>query len=181
MIVLAMRLHYLPLPITAARPRIKRSMRQVCVLLLIVAVISAAGGDLRTYGDDLYNTPPVTPPPASADQPPLTAEQLDDLLSPIALYPDPLLAQILPAAAADPQDIAAAEAWVAAGNNPNQIDDQPWDPAVQAVARYPTVLKMLADYPDWTDELGDAFTMQQADVAASFQRLRAQAQTAAND
>jgi len=88
-----------------------------------------------------------------------------------------LLAQILPAATEE-QDIAAAATWIAAGNNPSLIDDQPWDPAVQALARYPTVLKMLADYPDWTDELGYAFATQQADVAASIQRLRAQAQAA---
>lgn len=152
-------------------------MRQVCVLLLIVAAIIAAAGCSRTYAQPLYNEPPVTPSLASADETPLTPEQLDDLLSPIALYPDPLLAQILPAAA-EPQDIAAAQAWVAAGNNPNQIDDQPWDPAVLALARYPTVLKMLADYPDWTDELGYAFATQQANVTESIQRLRAQAQAA---
>ena len=151
-------------------------MREVCVLLLMVAAGIATTGDLRTYGD-LYNQPPVSPPTASADQPPLTAEQLDDLLSPIALFPDPLLAQILPAAP-EPQDIAAAAAWIAAGNNPNQLDDQPWDPSVLAIARYPTVLKMLSDFPDWTDDLGYAFATQQADVTESIQRLRAQAQAA---
>lgn len=147
------------------------------MLLLLVAAIIAAAGCSASYAEPLYNEPPVAPPPASADEPPLTAEQLDELLSPIALYPDPLLAQILPAATA-PQDIAAAQAWIAAGNNPDQIDDQPWDPSVLAIARFPTVLKKLADYPDWTDELGYAFATQQADVAASIQRLRAQAQAA---
>ena len=58
--------------------------------------------------------------------------------------PEPLLAQILPAAT-EPDDIRAANAWLAAGNNADDIDDQDWDPSVLALARFPTVLKMLAD------------------------------------
>ncbi|HEY7091034.1 MAG TPA: DUF3300 domain-containing protein, partial [Tepidisphaeraceae bacterium] len=152
-------------------------MRQACVLLLFVATMIATAGVLRTYGFDVFSQPPVAPPPANADQQPFSADELDSLLAPIALYPDPLLAQILPAAT-DPQAVAAAAAWIAAGNNPDQIDDQPWDPSILALARYPDVLKMLAENPDWTDALGYAFSTQQADVTASIQRLRARAQTA---
>jgi hypothetical protein len=129
------------------------------------------------FADDSYVAPPVSPPPGTADQPLLTADQLDDLLSPIALYPDPLIAQILPAAA-NPDDIAAAADWLAAGNDPAGIDDQGWDPSVAAVARYPDVLKMLNNYGDWTSQLGAAFANQQADVFASIQRLRTRAQSA---
>lgn len=92
------------------------------VLLLIVVAFIAAAGTRRAHGEGLDDEPPVAPPPASADYPPLSADELDDLLAPIALYPDPLLAQILPAAT-EPQDVAAAHAWVAAGNDPDEIDD----------------------------------------------------------
>src|SRR5262245_47144883 len=150
---------------------------RVGVLLLIVVAMIAAAGNVRAYGDDLNDEPPVVPPEVSSDQPPLSADELDELLSPVALYPDPLLAQILPAAT-EPQDIAAAHAWITAGNDPDNIDDQDWDPSVLALGRFPTVLKMLADYPDWTEDLSYAFATQQEDVMDSIQRLRAQAQEA---
>src|SRR5689334_17971247 len=103
---------------------------RVGVLLFVVAAILAAGGSLRAYGADVNDEPPAVPPAATSDdQPLLGPDELDDLLAPIALYPDPLLAQILPAAT-EPQDIAAAQAWVAAGNNPDGVDDQDWDPSV---------------------------------------------------
>ncbi len=146
-------------------------------MVLAAMILATVLACLPAFADGDYTAPPVTPPPEVVSQPPMSADQLDDLLSPIALYPDPLLAQILPAAA-EPDDIAAATAWIAAGNDPNQIDDQPWDPSVQAIARYPSVLQMLAGYPDWTTEVGNAFATQQADVAASIQRLRAQATSA---
>jgi hypothetical protein len=154
-----------------------KDMRVFAALLLVAALLVGAGVNRSTYADDANAAPPVTPPSDTSAQPLLTADELDDLLSPIALYPDPLLAQIFPAAAA-PDDIAAAAAWLKAGNNPDQIDDQPWDPSVAAVARYPDVLNMMADYGDWTLELGEAFSDQQADVFASVQRLRAKAQSA---
>ncbi len=151
-----------------------REIRHIMGMVLAAMVLATVLACLPVFADGDYTAPPVTPPPEGVGQPPMTADQLDELLSPIALYPDPLLAQILPAAA-EPDDIAAAAAWIAAGNDPNQIDDQPWDPSVQAIARYPSVLQMLAGYPDWTAEVGNAFATQQADVAASIQRLRAQA------
>jgi hypothetical protein len=151
-------------------------MRVGVLLLTVAAMIAAAGGGLA-HGDDPNDEPPVAPLPADSDQPPLSADELDDLLAPVALYPDPLLAQLLPAAT-EPQDVAAAHAWVAAGNDPDTVDDQPWDPSVLALARFPAVLNLLADHPDWAEELGYAFATQQADVTESIQRLRAQAQEA---
>jgi uncharacterized membrane protein YgcG len=147
-----------------------KDIRVFAALLLIATLLIGVG----TYADD---APPVTPPTDTSPPTLLTADQLDDLLSPIALYPDALLAQILPAASA-PDDIAAAAAWLKAGNDPSQIDDQTWDPSVAAIAHYPNVLNMMADYGDWTQQLGAAFANQQADVFASVQRLRAKAQSA---
>src|ERR1039457_1023416 len=107
----------------------------------------------------------AVPPPMAAYQP-LAYQQLDQLLGPIALYPDPLIAQIL-----------LADRYVSGGGDPNQIDQQPWDPSVQALARYPDVLKWMDDNLNWTTDLGQAFLNQQQEVMESIQRLR----TSAND
>lgn len=120
----------------------------------------------------------AAPPPAPAYQP-LSDQQLDQLLGPIALYPDPLLAEILPAATL-PAQIVLADRYMAGGGDPNAVDQQPWDPSVQALTHYPTVLKWLDDNLAWTTEVGDAFLNQQQDVMDSIQRLRASAQNFGN-
>src|ERR1039457_5006903 len=112
----------------------------------------------------------AVPPPMSAYQP-LADAQLDQLLGPIALYPDPLIAQILPASTL-PTEIVLADRYVNSGGDPNQIDQQPWDPSVQALARYPNVLQWMDENLDWTTELGQAFLNQQPDVMDAIQRLR---------
>jgi hypothetical protein len=118
------------------------------------------------------------PPPMPVYQP-QTAAQLDLLLGPIALYPDPLIAQILPASTV-PTQIVLADRYVTGGGDPNQIDQQPWDPCVQALARYPSVLKWMDDNLNWTTELGQTFLNQQPDVMSSIQRLRASANNLGN-
>ena len=120
----------------------------------------------------------AAPPPMSAYQP-LTAAQLDQLLGPIALYPDPLIAQILPASTL-PMQIVLADRYVSGGGDPNQIGQQPWDASVQAMARYTTVLKWMDDNLNWTTELEQAFLNQQLDVMNSIQRLRASASKLGN-
>jgi uncharacterized membrane protein YgcG len=120
----------------------------------------------------------AVPPPASACEP-LAAAQLDQLLGPIALYPDPLIAEILPASTF-PTQIVLADRYVIGGGDPNQIDQQPWDASVQALARYPSVLKWMDDNLNWTTQVGQAFLSQQPDVMASIQRLRAQASQLGN-
>jgi hypothetical protein len=109
---------------------------------------------------------------------PFSAEQLDNLLSPIALYPDPLLAQVL-VAATFPDQVEEAARWVR-GNGQNGVDDQNWDVSVRAVAHYPTVIEMMADRIDWTTSLGQAYVNQSTDVAESVQRLRHLARNAGN-
>jgi hypothetical protein len=120
----------------------------------------------------------AVPPPMPADQP-LSYQQLDQLLGPIALYPDPLIAQILPASTL-PAQIVLANRYVSGGGDPNQIDQQPWDPSVQALARYPNVLKWMDDNLNWTMELGQAFLNQQQEVMESIQRLRQSASNVGN-
>ncbi|MGD0207182.1 MAG: DUF3300 domain-containing protein [Verrucomicrobiota bacterium] len=120
----------------------------------------------------------AVPPPTPAYQP-LAPAQLDQLLGPIALYPDPLIAQILPASTL-PTQIVLADRYVSGGGDPNQINQQPWDPSVQALARYPNVLKWMDDNLNWTTDLGQAFLNQQQDVMVSIQRLRTSAYNIGN-
>jgi len=106
-------------------------------------------------------------------------EQLDNLLAPIALYPDPLLAQVL-VAATFPDQIDEASRFVRANNDPGYIDEEPWDVSVKAVAHYPTVLFNMADKLDWTTALGQAYVSQSTDVMTAVQRLRVEARSAGN-
>jgi len=114
-----------------------------------------------------------------------SVEQLDQMLAPIALYPDSLLSQVL-MAATYPSDVADAAKWSKA--NPNvkgddatkAVQNQPWDPAVQSMVAFPQVIQMMGDKPDWTQNLGDAFLASPKDVLDSAQRLRAKAQQQGN-
>lgn len=116
------------------------------------------------------------PPPSFAP------DQLDQLVSRIALYPDPLLAQIL-AAATFPDQIPDAGRWAdqhhyltgQALANAIQADQLPWDPSVQALLPFPSVLDMMASDMNWTTDLGNAFLAQQQDVMDAVQRERRKA------
>jgi hypothetical protein len=108
-----------------------------------------------------------------------SADQLDNLLAPVALYPDPLLAQLL-VAATYPDEIDQAARVLRADPDPAGIDAEPWDVSVKAVAHYSEVLSMMDDSLDWTTALGQAYAWQPEDVMASIQRLRAQARAVGN-
>ena len=108
-----------------------------------------------------------------------STEQLDNLLAPIALYPDPLLAQAL-VAATFPDQIDEAARFVRGNDNADAIDDAAWDVSVKAIAHYPPVIAMMADKLDWTTALGQAYVNQPTDVMAAVQRLRAEARSAGN-
>ena len=139
-------------------------------------VLGLAAGQAVRADSGLY------PPPDGVEQAndaPFTAEELDELLAPIALYPDPLLAQILPAATfADQIDLAAR--YVGQYGPSARIDDQPWDVSVKAVAHYPDVLSMMDQRSDWTASLGQAYVSQPQDVMDAIQRLRAEAEANGN-
>ena len=110
---------------------------------------------------------------------PFSPQQLDNLLAPIALYPDPLLAQVLVAATFVDQVDQAAH-WMRAYNDATAIDDQPWDISVKAVAHYLPVLYRMSDQIDWTTAVGQAYVYQPTDVMTSVQRLRSLARSAGN-
>ena len=134
-------------------------------------------------------TPPAfaanEPGPASAatspEQQSLSEAELDQLVAPIALYPDALLAQVL-MAATYPLEIVQAERWAKANKSlkgdalENALAKQDWDASVKSLVATPTVLTTMNEQLDWTEKLGDAVLAQQADVMDAIQRLRAKAE-----
>jgi uncharacterized protein DUF3300 len=116
---------------------------------------------------------------------PLSAEELQQLVAPIALYPDSLVAQIL-GAATFPDQIAGAASWLQQNSSLNgtklmqAVDGQPWDPSVKALTQFPSVLGNLATNLSWTSSLGEAYHTQGAEVMAAVQYLRAKALAAGN-
>jgi len=144
------------------------------VLSLVSAAVLFLGPAASPVSAQLAAALPVAP----AYQP-LSDPQLDQLLGPIALYPDPLLAQILPAATL-PTQVVLANRYVTGGGDPNLIEQQPWDPSVQALGHYPAVLQYLDYNLAWTTQVGLAFLYQQEQVMDSIQRLRLSAENFGN-
>jgi hypothetical protein len=142
-------------------------MRSLIALLFLIPALATA-------------QTPSAPAPASDDQL-LKPEQLEALVSPIALYPDSLLSNVL-MASTYPLEIVQAERWLTRNKNLSgdalkaAVDKQPWDDAVKALVATPPALAMMSSELDWTQKLGDAVLAQQADVMAAIQRLRARAQ-----
>ena len=116
-----------------------------------------------------------------SQSPLIPPDQLDSLVAPIALYPDPLLAQTL-AASTYPLELIQLQQWLAKKPRlkdkalADAVTKQPWDPSVQAMAALPDVVKRLADDIQWTTDLGNAFLAQQSDVMDAVQRMRKKAQ-----
>lgn len=122
----------------------------------------------------------MTAPSISAQSPvPVTtasvaANPLEELVAPIALYPDALVAILLPASTAS-SDVVLAARFLNADNRPDQIDTQPWDDSVKALAHYPDVIKWMDENLAWTQQLGAAYADQPAEVMAAIQRDRQRA------
>jgi len=116
---------------------------------------------------------------------PQSPDQVDQLVAPIALYPDSLVAQIL-SAATFPAQIVEADRWVQAHPDlkddalAQAVDQQKWDPSVKALCAFPSVLANMDKNISWTSSLGDAYYNQQQDVTDAIQRLRKKAQSAGN-
>jgi hypothetical protein len=120
-----------------------------------------------------------TPTSAQAVQPKLSMESLNELLAPVALYPDALVALILPASTL-PSDVVLAARYLERQGDINQIAAQPWDDSLKSLANYPDVLLWMNENLEWTSAVGEAFVEQPADVMNSIQALRAQAKAAGN-
>ena len=122
------------------------------------------------------DAPPVAPAPPPSAPAQRSAADLEKLAAPIALYPDPLIATILPAAAY-PLEIVQAARFVADTNNLAKLDAQPWDENVKAVAAVPAAIQKLNDDLPWTISLGEAFIAQPKELMDTIQNLRAKAQS----
>lgn len=170
-------------------------------ILLTVAMLAISGCSDEDSQSKKSATAPASAAPATAAAPaapvaPITAatpaapseavfstEQLDQMLAPLALYPDALLAQVL-MATTYPGNVADAVAWSkahpkASGDDAvKQVADQPWDPSVQSLVAFPQVLATLGQDPAWVQRVGDAFLAQPDAVMNSVQRLRAKAKAA---
>lgn len=169
------------------------SLTTALAMAIVVATSFAqAPPPQDNQGQGQYNPPP--PPPPAEDQqqypeqqaPPPPAQmapnQLDQLVSRIALYPDPLLAQVLSASTFSNQMSEAAE-WADQHSklrgdalaNAIREDNLPWDPSVIALLPFPSVLDMMANDPNWTQQLGNAVLGERTDVMDAVQRMRKQA------
>ncbi|MFY9689751.1 MAG: DUF3300 domain-containing protein [Candidatus Acidiferrales bacterium] len=173
----------------AARLFRPRLAEQILVSLVSLALLFA------TWPQNLAAQDGQAPPPEQATQqaPPSngqapeytqqTPEQLQQLVAPIALYPDSLVAQIL-AASTFPEQVVEADRWVQAhpdlkGDDLGKaVDQQDWDPSVKALTAFPTVLGNMDKNLSWTSSLGDAYYNQQQDVTEAVQVMRQRAQSA---
>lgn len=150
----------------------------LCFLLVLVTAPFEAGAQAPEAQQP-------APSGYSGQGTPLTAEDLQQLVAPIALYPDSLVAQIL-GAATFPDQVDAAATWLqqnkslTGSNLMKVVDQQPWDPSVKALTQFPSVLDNLAKNLSWTSSLGEAYHTQAADVMGAVQVLRAKAQAAGN-
>src|SRR5215471_17454131 len=115
------------------------------------------------------------PPPSSPAK--LSAAELEKLVLPIALHPDPLLAIILPASVY-PLEIVQAARFVKDTNNIPKVDDQPWDDNVKELAKFPDMIAKMDTDISWTMQLGDAFVNQGKELMDTIQSLRGKAQKA---
>ena len=165
-------------------------IQQGLSLGVTVLMVFTAGPGVGTSmaGQAIGSTLPASTPPAPAytgQGVPETAEELQALVAPIALYPDSLVAQVL-TAATFPDQVAVANYWVEQNKTltgsalATAVDKQTWDPSVKALTEFPSVLNNLAQNLSWTSQLGEAYHNQQADVMTAIQTLRAKAKAAGN-
>ena len=132
------------------------------------------------YSQPSNNSAPQSNTTGAPTPAPLSSEQLDGLVAPIALYPDALVAQVL-AAATVPDEVTAANQWLSANSNltgqslEQAVDQQDWDPSIKALTLFPSVLSNLGTNLSWASSLGQAFYFQRSDVMEAVQVMRAKA------
>src|ERR1700726_3908929 len=154
-------------------------LQQSMALFLSWSLILVGVRDGFAYQAD----PSVSQQPPQATQ--QSSEQLQELVAPIALYPDALIAQIL-AAATYPDQVVEAERWLQQHTDlkgeqlGKEVDKQPWDPSVKALTEFPSVLANMDKNLSWTSSLGDAYVNQQQQVMDAVQVMRDRAEKAGN-
>ncbi|HEX8814506.1 MAG TPA: DUF3300 domain-containing protein [Terriglobales bacterium] len=157
-------------------------IKQILAVVLSGILPSAPG---TTYVFAQESPTPSSTPTYSGQGVPLSAEELQGLVAPIALYPDALVAQIL-GAATFPDQVAVANYWLQQNKNlaanalMQAADKQTWDPSVKALTQFPSVLDNMATNLSWTSSLGEAYHNQASEVMSAIQTLRAKAKEAGN-
>ena len=153
-----------------------RVIRQIAALICAIAILP---GDMNLLASQ------ASPPPADEQAASFPPEQLESLVAPIALYPDPLLSQTL-VASTYPLEIIQLQQWLEKNKTlkdkalADAVQKEPWDASIQAMAALPDVVKQLAENIKWTTDLGNAFLAQQSDVMDAVQRMRKKAQEGGN-
>ena len=164
---------------TVSRPAFPT--HRIQTLIAIVCAVALVPGDLTL----LAQSTPTEGSTAGGEAARVPPEQLDSLVAPIALYPDPMLSQTL-VAATYPLEIIQLQQWLTQNKNlkdkalADAVKKQDWDPSIQAMATLPDVVKQMADNIKWTTDLGNAFLAQQNDVMDAVQRMRKKAKDAGN-
>src|ERR1035437_508853 len=165
---------------------LKRQTLSVALCLVLIVATMGSGADAAMMYQSQGAAPASAPSSGYPGQgTPETAEELQGLVAPIALYPDALVAQLL-SGATFPDQIAVANYWLQQNKNltgsalGQAVDKQTWDPSVKALTQIPSVLNNMAQNMSWTSQLGEAYHNQQADVMAAIQTLRAQAKADGN-
>jgi hypothetical protein len=154
-------------------------MKMIKAAIWILAAVLALSAVGASFAQNAQNQAATAAAPSS--QGVLTRQQLEALVAPIALYPDPLLSEVL-MASTYPLEVVTADRWVKANTNlqgdqlKNAVVSQSWDNSVKSLTATPGVLDMMSTKLDWTQKLGDAILAQQADVMDAIQRLRQRAQ-----
>jgi Protein of unknown function (DUF3300)/Chaperone of endosialidase len=149
--------------------------------LLLVTLLSRLMMIILLWSVPLAAMAETSQPAAAPSQPLLKQAELDQLVAPIALHPDPLLSQIL-IASTYPLEVVQADRWAKSNSTlkgdalTTALGKQGWDDSVKALVQVPAVLTMMGEQLDWTQKLGDAMLAQQADVMDAIQRLRGKAQ-----
>lgn len=165
-----------------------RNLRRIarnCVAIACSGLLVPSDVVLQAQTQNTSQAPAQTPGAAAEEAAKLPPDQLDSLVAPIALYPDPMLAQVL-AASTYPLEVIQLQQWLAKHKDlkdkalADEVAKQPWDPSVQGLAGLPDVVKRLSDDIAWTTDLGNAFLAQQSDVMDAVQRMRAKAQGQGN-
>jgi hypothetical protein len=150
-------------------------------LLAVLCALLLAPGDTVVYAQQ----PEQQAAPQGEAAPAIPSDQLDSLVAPIALYPDPLLSQVL-VASTYPLEIIQLQQWLAQHKDLKDkalveaVEKEDWDPSIQGLAALPDAVKQLAENIKWTTDLGNAFLAQQSDVMDAVQRMRAKAKDAGN-
>src|SRR5207249_3562309 len=157
---------------------VKFLKQSLSLFLSCCLVLATAPAGFADQADQSTSQPPVQ----AAQQ---TPAQLQQLVAPIALYPDALVAQVL-AASTYPDQIVEADRWMSQHTNlkgeqlGQEVDKQPWDPSVKALTEFPSVLANMDKNLSWTSSLGDAYVNHQQDVMNAVQVMRRRAQQAGN-